>query len=74
MMIIENYKATREKIPAGKHQIVIDTVIAKPAGSAEVVISVDGVEAARTTVKRTVAAAFTARKSFDVGVDRIARL
>ena len=25
MMIIENYKATTEKIPAGKHQIVIDT-------------------------------------------------
>ena len=50
MMIIENYKATTEKIPAGKHQIVIDTTIAKPGGPADVVISVDGKEAAKTTV------------------------
>jgi arylsulfatase A-like enzyme len=69
MMIIENYKARTAKIPGGKHQIVIDTVIAKPAGPAEVVVMVDGAEWARTTVKRTVAAAFTATESFDVGAD-----
>jgi len=69
MMIIENYQARTAKIPAGKHQIVIDTKIAKPGGEAEVVITVDGAEAARTTVARTVPAAFTATESFDIGVD-----
>ncbi len=69
MMIIENYQARTEKIPAGKHQIVIDTKIGKPAGPAEVVIMVDGKEAAKTTVSRTVPAAFTATESFDIGVD-----
>ena len=34
-----------------------------------VVLSVDGEEVARTTVKRTVPAAFTASETFDVGVD-----
>ena len=69
MMIIENYQARTDRIPAGKHRIVIDTTIAKPAGPGDVVITVDGKEAARTTVGRTVPAAFTATKSFDVGVD-----
>ena len=32
-------------------------------------LSVDGKEVGRTTVKRTVPAAFTASESFDVGVD-----
>ena len=67
MMLIENYQARTGRIPAGKHRIVIDTKIAKPAGPAEVVITVDGAEAARTTVARTVPAAFTATESFDVG-------
>ena len=69
MMIIENYKARTEKVPAGKHQIVIDTTIPKPAGAGEVVIILDGTEAARTTVQRTVPAAFSATESFDIGVD-----
>ena len=70
MMIIENYQArTDEESRAGKHLIVIDTTIAKPGGPAEVVIAVDGKEAARTTVARTVPAAFTATESFDIGVD-----
>ncbi|OCP21256.1 MULTISPECIES: arylsulfatase [unclassified Ensifer] len=69
MMIIENYQARTAKIPAGKHQIEIVTSIPKPAGPAEVVITVDGKEAARTTVARTVPAAFTATESFDVGAD-----
>jgi arylsulfatase len=69
MMIIENYQARTGKIPAGRHRIVIDTSIARPGGPADVVITLDGAEAARTTVARTVPAAFTATESFDVGID-----
>jgi arylsulfatase len=47
----------------------VDTTIAKPGAPAEVTLSVDGKEAAHTTVKRTVPAAFTASETFDVGVD-----
>ena len=43
--------------------------LAKPGAPAEVILTVDGKEAARTTVKRTVPAAFTASETFDVGVD-----
>ena len=56
-------------MPPGKHTIEVDTTIAKPGAPAEVVLSVDGKEVARTTVKRTVPAAFTASESFDVGID-----
>lgn len=69
MMIIENYKAQTEKLSAGNHAIEISTSIPKPAGPADVVITIDGKEAAKTTVKRTVPAAFTATESFDVGID-----
>lgn len=69
MMIIENYQVRTPGIPAGRHEIVIDTRIAQPGGAAEVVISVDGKEAAKTQVSRTVPAAFTATESFDIGVD-----
>ena len=54
---------------AGRHEIVIDTRIAEPGGPAEVVIALNGAEAARTTVARTVPAAFSATESFDVGMD-----
>ena len=47
----------------------MDTTIAKPGAPADVVLTVDGTEVARTTVKRTVPAAFTASETFDVGVD-----
>ena len=47
----------------------MDTRIAKPGAPAEVILSVDGSEVARTTVVRTVPAAFTASETFDVGVD-----
>jgi hypothetical protein len=43
--------------------------IAKPRRTADVVLSVDGAEVARTTVQRNVAGAFTASESFDVGID-----
>jgi len=70
MMVIERYVArTKEKLPAGKHRIDVATVIPKPGAAGEVAISVDGSEAVRTTVKRTVPAAFTASETFDVGID-----
>ncbi|SDX32316.1 arylsulfatase [Thiocapsa roseopersicina] len=70
MMIIERYGvATAEKLTPGRHRIEVDTTIAKPGAPAQVVLSVDGREVARTTVARTVPAAFTASESFDVGVD-----
>ena len=60
MMIIERYTArSEEKLAPGKHKIEVDTTIAKPGAPAEVVLKVDGKEVARTTVKRTVPAAFT---------------
>jgi arylsulfatase len=70
MMIIERYTArTQEKLAPGKHRIEVDTTIAKPGAPAEVVLAVDGKEVGRTTVQRTVPAAFTASETFDVGVD-----
>ena len=71
MMIIERYTAESEVIPAGRHQIVIDTDLdsKKPMSPATVTITVDGKEVAKTKVGRTVPAAFTASESFDVGVD-----
>jgi arylsulfatase len=70
MMIIERYTA-RSKLPIepGKHRIEVDTTITHPGGPAEVILQVDGKEVARATVKRTVAGAFTASETFDVGVD-----
>jgi arylsulfatase A-like enzyme len=72
MMIIERYIARSTKvIPAGKHQIVVTTTLQspKPLSPAEVVVEVDGQEVARTTVARTVPAAFSPSETFDVGVD-----
>jgi arylsulfatase len=70
MMIIERYGVgTADKLAAGRHRIEVDTAIAKPGAPAEIVLSVDGQEVARTTVARTVPAAFTASESFDVGLD-----
>ena len=70
MMVIERYTArSKEKLSKGKHRIEVDTTIAKPGAPAEVVLKVDGKEIARTTVKRTVPAAFTASETLDIGVD-----
>ena len=70
MMIIERYQArSTTKIPAGMHRVEVDTTIARPGAPADVVVTLDGVEVGRTTVARTVPAAFTASESFDVGVD-----
>jgi len=69
MMIIENYQARTAAVDAGDHSIEITTTIAQPGAKAEVVIVIDGEEAARTEVSRTVPVAFTATETFDVGVD-----
>lgn len=71
MMIIERYKGKTGKIPAGKHKIEVKTILqsAVPLSPAEIVITVDGQEAGRAIVDRTVPAAFTASETFDVGKD-----
>ena len=72
MMIIERYIArSAAKVPAGKRRIEVTTTLEsdKPLSPADVVLKVDGQEVARTTVKRTVPAAFSASETFDVGVD-----
>jgi arylsulfatase len=70
MMIIERYTArSAQKLGPGKHRIEVDTTIARPGAPADVILTVDGKEAGRTEVKRTVPAAFTATETFDVGVD-----
>jgi arylsulfatase len=70
MMVIERYAGrSKEKIAPGKRKIEVNTKIAKPGAAADVAVQVDGKEVIRTTVKRTVPAAFTASESFDVGVD-----
>lgn len=70
MMIIEQYSGrSPEPLAAGEHTITVNTDIERVAGPAEVVVSIDGQEAFRVDVKRTVPAAFTASESFDVGAD-----
>ena len=70
MMVIERYTGrSKEKIAPGKRRIEVNTKIAKPGAAADVAVQVDGKEVIRTTVKRTVPAAFTASETFDVGVD-----
>ena len=52
MMIIERYIAkSKERIAAGKHTIVVDTVLAKPGAPATIVLKVDGTEVANMTTK-----------------------
>jgi len=72
MMVIERYQArSKEKVAPGKHRIEVVTTLTepRPLSPAEVVLSVDGKEVARTTVKRTVPGAFSASETFGVGVD-----
>lgn len=72
LMIIERFIAkSSEKLLPGKHTITVSTALRapKPGAPADIVLSVDGKEVARTLVKMTVPAAFTASETFDVGVD-----
>ena len=61
----------RDEGTPGKHTVIVSTTLKapKPGAPADIVLSVDGREVARTTVKMTVPAVFTASESFDVGVD-----
>ncbi len=70
MMMIERYIGrSAAQIGTGKHRIVIDTSIGKPGGPADVAITIDDQEAMRVAVKRTVAGAFSASETLDVGRD-----
>jgi hypothetical protein len=70
MMIIERTIIhSKEKLPAGKHKIEVETTIAKPGAPADVILKVDGNKVGHDTVKRAVPAAFSASETFDVGVD-----
>ncbi len=71
-MIVQRFIAKSEKkLSAGKHTIVVDTTLTapRPGSPADIVLTVDGQEVARTTAAMTVPAAFTASESFDVGID-----
>jgi arylsulfatase len=70
MMIIERtIIRSTGTLAAGKHNIEVETTIAKPSAPADVILKVDGSEIGHGTVKRTVPAAFSASETFDVGVD-----
>jgi hypothetical protein len=70
MMMIERYIGrSTAPIGAGKHRIVVDTSIVKPGGPADVSVSVDGQKTMRIAVGRTVAGAFSASETLDIGVD-----
>ena len=71
MIIDRSIAKSSDKIAPGKHTVVVDTTLKapKPGAPANIVLSVDGKEIARTTIKMTVPAAFTASETFDVGVD-----
>jgi arylsulfatase len=71
MIIDRSIAKSAEKIAPGKHTIVVNTALKapKPGAPADIVLTVDGQEVARTTAKMTVPAAFTASESFDVGTD-----
>ena len=70
MMMIERYIGrSAEPLAPGKHKIAVDTSIGQPGGPADVAISVDDGEAFHVDVKRTVAGAFSASETFDVGED-----
>jgi arylsulfatase len=70
MMMIERYNTRSDKIIGpGRHKIQVATTIAGPGSAGTVVIEVDGVDYARLNLDRTVAFAFTASETFDVGID-----
>jgi len=66
---IERTNLQSAALPTGKAKIEVETTIGTPRGPADVVIRVNGQEAARGTVPRTAALAFTANDAFDVGMD-----
>lgn len=71
MILYRSLAKSAEKIAPGKHTIVVDTTLKapKPGSPADIVLSVDGKEVARTSTKMTVPAIFTASETLDFGVD-----
>jgi arylsulfatase len=71
MIIDRSIAKSTKKIPPGKHTIEVTTRLKapKPGAPADIVLSIDGAEVARTMARMTVPAAFTASESFDVGTD-----
>ncbi|WP_375154900.1 arylsulfatase [Stratiformator vulcanicus] len=70
LFIVERYTVkSKQRIPAGKHQIVVDTKVPRPGGPATIVLKVDGEKVATLVTKRSAPVAFTASETFDVGVD-----
>ena len=71
MIVYRSLAKSAEKIAPGKHTIVVDTTLKapKPGAPADIVLSVDGKEVARTSTKMTVPAIFTASETLDFGVD-----
>jgi arylsulfatase len=70
MMMIERYIGrSAEALAPGRHRITVYTTIARPGGPADVALFIDDKEAFRVDVKRTVAGAFSASETFDVGED-----
>jgi arylsulfatase len=70
LMMIARFKGRSEQaIQPGKHRIAVDTKIGKPGGPADVTISIDDVEAIHVKTAGTVAGAFSASETFDVGMD-----
>lgn len=71
-IIVQGFVAKSEKkFSAGKRAIVVDTTptAPRPGSPADIVLTIDGEEVARTAVAMTTLAAFTASESFNVGID-----
>lgn len=71
MIIYRSLARSKERLSPGKHTILVETLLAteKPGSAADIVLSVDGTEVARTDTKMTVPGLFNASESFDVGID-----
>ncbi|MCO8124623.1 arylsulfatase [Stieleria sp. TO1_6] len=70
MFIIEQYTARSEQpLAAGKHTIKVVTEIVGPGKEGTATVFVDDQRVGTATLNRTVATAFSASETFDVGVD-----
>jgi arylsulfatase len=71
MIIYRALAKSAEKVPAGKHTIVIDTRLKAevPGSAADIILSIDGNEVARTTTNMTVPGLFNDSETFDVAID-----
>ena len=70
MLLIERYTGrSATPLAAGEHEIVIDTKIPTLGAPGVATLTIDGEEAFRVDIGRTVPGAFTATESFDVAID-----